>query len=86
MISINIILAGYLILYLLASLADLGIGFLNMHYLRKFGQTVPEILAADVNKEHLSKSSACCTENNRFAMVKAIVGKILFLSRISWHR
>lgn len=69
-------------MYLLASMADLGIGLLNMHYLRKFGQEVPEILAADLKKEHLTKSSAYGIDNNRFATVRAVVGKILFLSII----
>ena len=79
MISINIILGGYLVLYLLSSLTDLGIDFLNMGYLRKFGQKVPEIFASDISEEDLVKTNAYTIDNNRFSLIKAIVSKIFFL-------
>ena len=79
MIAINTFLIAYLAIYLLSSVADLVIDGINAKYLKGYGNDVPDTFREVIDTEKLKKITEYTLTNTNFSVVRAIIGKILFL-------
>lgn len=79
MITINGFLGIYLFIYLLSAAADLVVEGLNLRYLKKHGQEIPECLESELNHAKLVKMSNYTLAKSRLNMTKGSLDHILFL-------
>ena len=79
MISLNTYLIVYLGIYLVSFALSLAVDLINFKYLKKHGQKVPVAFEGIIDEQELKKISLYTTDNIRFQLVQASVGKILFL-------
>ena len=82
MISFTPLLVTYLSIYVISSLADLAIDFINSRQLKIRGDTVPEVFKEVIDEEKLAKINHYTIDNTKISVVRSVVGKLLFLSII----
>jgi len=79
MIRLNILLLGFLVLFLLRSGIQLLLSRLNISYLRRHGVTAPEVFQDVVDGEKLRKVSAYNVDSEQVNMVATLAYQGLFL-------
>lgn len=79
MISINIFLLAFLIIYIISSATDIVIDLVNESYLLKYGKTVPRGFEGIIDGEKLGKIIEYSRDNTSLSVVRSITGKILLL-------
>jgi STE24 endopeptidase len=79
MITINIFLSVYLLIYLFSALTNIGIDLLNTHHLRAHGNLIPRGFEGIIDQEKLGKINDYTVDNTFLDVAKTIAGKIVFL-------
>jgi len=79
MIRLNVLLIGFLVLFLLRSGIQLLLSRLNISYLRRHGVTAPKVFQDVVDGEKLRKVSAYNVDSEQVHMVATLVYQGLFL-------
>jgi STE24 endopeptidase len=79
MITINIFLSVYLLIYLLSALMNIGIDLLNAYHLRGHGKWIPRGFEGIIDQEKLDKINDYTVDNTSLDVAKTIAGKIVFL-------
>ena len=75
MIQLNFLLLTFLAIFLLRSGAQLYLNRLNISYLRRHGNTVPEVFQGTVDQEKLRRISAYTADSDRFSMVTMLANQ-----------
>ncbi len=79
MISINTYLIAYICIYLISFAVYMAIEGINLTYLKKFGQKVPEAFEGMIDEKELQKISRYTEDNIRFKLYQTSISKIIFL-------
>ncbi|QSH42007.1 M48 family metallopeptidase [Lentisphaerota bacterium ZTH] len=86
----NTALLIILILYILTQLADFALEFLNLRYLKKHGNEIPEEFAGVVSPETMRKSTAYTFAKSKFSMINRIYTQLItlvfiFAGILNWY-
>jgi STE24 endopeptidase len=79
MITINLFLSVYLLIFLLSALTNIGIDLLNTYHLRGHGRLIPRGFEGIIDQEKLGKINDYTVDNTFLDVAKTIAGKIVFL-------
>lgn len=79
MIQLNFLLLTFLAIFLLRSGTQLYLNRLNISYLRRHGNTVPEVFQGTVDQEKLRRISAYTADSDRFSMVTMLANQGFYL-------
>jgi STE24 endopeptidase len=79
MITINIFLSVYLLIYLFSAITNIGIDLLNTYHLRGHGKLIPRGFEGIIDQEKLGKINDYTVDNTFLDVAKTIAGKIVFL-------
>jgi STE24 endopeptidase len=79
MVTINIFLSVYLLIYLFSALTNIGIDLLNTYHLRGHGKLIPRGFEGIIDQEKLGKINDYTADNTFLDVAKTIAGKIVFL-------
>ncbi len=79
MISLNVYLIAYIVIYTVSISVYMAIDRLNVNYLKMHGKKVPTAFEGMIDKKELQKISQYTTDNISFSLVQTSVSKILFL-------
>ncbi len=79
MIHFNLLLQGFLAVFLLRSGIQIYLNWLNISYLRQHGTAVPEVFKDVIDPERLKNISAYTVDSENFGMMTTLANQGLFL-------
>ncbi len=79
MISINSFLLAYIAIYLFTLALNWTSGRINLKYLEKYGQKVPDAFEDLIDEKELQKINRYTIDNIRFKLVQTVFAKFFFL-------
>ena len=79
MITINIFLSVYLLIYLISALMEIGIDLLNTYHIRGHGKMIPRGFEGIIDQEKLGKMNDYTVDNAFLKVARTIAGKIVLL-------
>src|SRR4030042_5274216 len=80
MIQLNVLLVGYLGVYLLQAGFSLWLEHLNRKHLEEKGQKVPPLFEGFIDQPKLTRSMAYTLENSRFSIRQGLFNEIILLA------
>jgi len=80
MIQLNVLLLGYLAIYLLQTGFSLWLEHLNRKYLEEKGQKVPPLFEGFIDQQKLTQSTAYTLENSRFSIRQGLFNELILLT------
>ncbi len=80
MIRLNVLLFGYLAIYLLQTGFSLWLEHLNRKYLEENGQKVPPLFEGFIDQQKLTQVMAYTLENSRFSIRQGLFNEIILLT------
>ena len=79
MVQCNLLLFAYLAFFILRSGTQVVLDRLNIFYLRKYGDTVPEVFRDTIDREKLKKIRSYTIDSANFGILSALASQIFFL-------
>ncbi|MFC1862832.1 M48 family metallopeptidase [Thermodesulfobacteriota bacterium] len=79
MISVNMFLGAYLIIFIISYIADLVLDLINCVNLKRYGNEVPNEFIGVIDEEELIKMNEYTFDNTKLSVFRSLVGKIIFL-------
>lgn len=79
MISMNSFLLAYISIYLFTLALNWTTGHINLKYLEKYGQKVPDAFEDMIDEKELQKINRYTIDNIRFKLVQTVFAKFFFL-------
>ena len=80
MIQFNILLVGYLAVFLLQTFFSLWLEYRNRNHLKEKGREVPRLFEGFIDQEKLNQSTAYTLENSRFSVRQGLFDEIVLLT------
>ena len=79
MVQFNPLLCAYLAFFILRSVTQVILDRVNIFYLRKCGDTVPEVFRDTIDREKLKKIRAYTIDSANFGILSTLASQVFFL-------